>query len=153
MKLCKHCKKEIGTPLLGLKGFCSESCKKAYRRAYQASWLRKKRIVDRQDGYLDMSSQTVDSVNPHEKPSEKGRNEGLGPDDIEIYYQGQKIRLKIQSIPESQFVFVKYGKICELRHREVIDKWINEGEIERGYARFDQGDKQVQKENKDYGFA
>jgi hypothetical protein len=115
--------------------------------------MKKKRIVHMKDGYLDMESSNMDSVNPHEKPNEKGKNGGLRPDEIEIRYRGQKMRLKIQSIPESQFVFVKYGKICELRHREVIDKWINEGEIERGYARFDQGDKQVQKENKDYGFA
>jgi hypothetical protein len=129
--ICKQCKKEIVMPLNGLRGFCSPECKSLYRRAYQADWLRKKRNVDKKDD-IDIESQNIDSANPHEKPNEKDQNEGLRPDDIEIYYQGQKIRLKIQSIPESQFVFVKYGKICEQRHREIIDKWISQGEIEKG---------------------
>jgi hypothetical protein len=48
---CKHCHEELKLTLSGLKDFCSHECKKAYRLAYKASWIKNKRNVDSKGGY------------------------------------------------------------------------------------------------------
>jgi len=78
MKHCKHCGNPIKPTLTGLKDFCSADCKKAYRLAYQADWIKKKRGVDKKGGYGNMDSQNVDSANSHEKPICEAKKGGLG---------------------------------------------------------------------------
>ena len=74
---CKHCQKELQQTLSGLKDFCSYECKKAYRLAYKASWIKSKRNVDRKGGYASINSQNVDTANPYQKPLCEGKNDSL----------------------------------------------------------------------------
>jgi hypothetical protein len=75
---CKQCKNEIQLSLSGLRKFCSEKCKKAYRKAYMANLMHSKRAVSIRGGYLSMDSQNVSNTNPYQKPICKAQNGSLG---------------------------------------------------------------------------
>lgn len=75
---CKNCNNTIEITLFGLKGFCSDDCKKAYRKAYMADLMKRKRSVSNRGGYLSINTQNVSSGKSHEKPIYKGQNGGLG---------------------------------------------------------------------------
>ena len=71
---CKNCKKEIEIQISGLKHFCSYDCKKAYRQAYKAKWIKQKRHVDTGGGYIDINLPLVDSANPLFSSLPEGKN-------------------------------------------------------------------------------
>lgn len=74
---CKHCKKDVEIPLVGLRSFCSRDCRKAHRLAYRADWMKKKRCVNKRNGYKDTDSRNVNNTNPCQKPICQGQNDGL----------------------------------------------------------------------------
>lgn len=79
---CKHCKKDILYALSGLRAFCSEACRKEYRRAYKANHERQRRTayerVDKKGGYDNTYPADVDKSEPLSKPLYEDENRGHG---------------------------------------------------------------------------
>lgn len=97
---------------------------KEKRQKYNANIINDREKV----GFSDVSKS-----NPTAKPFYEAQKRGLRPNEVRIRYRNQKIILSVFPVEDSQYTFVKYSGICEQRHREVLDRWIKEGEIEKGY--------------------
>lgn len=90
MNRCKHCKKELFFNPYGLRDFCSDECKKAYRRAYLALKKRQKRVVNKKDSYIDINSSNVNKSNPyteHFYEEQKGGSETFESYGGKEYYE------------------------------------------------------------------